>query len=65
MYYFQAFIISEAYQQKENWALGLCNNVIKEGNMKYLQDFRNHIRLTPQLVEDAVDKYVICTYTDF
>ncbi|XP_053405680.1 spatacsin-like isoform X2 [Mercenaria mercenaria] len=56
----EAYIISEAYKQKDNWALALCNNVIKLGNMKYLQDFRSHIRITPTLVEDAVDRYQQC-----
>lgn len=53
----EAFIVSEAYKQKESWAAALCNNVINLGNMKYLTDFRTHVRITPQLVEEAVDRY--------
>ncbi|KAL4227664.1 Spastic paraplegia 11 (autosomal recessive) [Mactra antiquata] len=53
----EAFIISEAYQLKDNWTSALCNNVVNQGNMRYLQDFRSNIKLTPQLIEDVVDRY--------
>lgn len=53
----EAYIISEAYAKRDNWAAALCNNVINRGDMKYLQEFRSHLRLTPTLIQDAVERY--------
>ncbi|KAH3730075.1 spatacsin-like isoform X1 [Dreissena polymorpha] len=57
----EAYIISEAYQQRECWPQALCKHVINRGDMKYLQEMRAHVRLTPQLIEDAVERYHQCT----
>ena len=50
--------MSEAYAKRDNWASALCTNVIVRGDMKYLQDFRCHHRLTAGLVQDAIERYV-------
>ena len=54
--FFQAYIVSEAYSKRDNWATALCNNVIIRGDLKYLQEFRSHLRLTPSLVQDAIER---------
>jgi len=52
----QAYIVSEAYQQREVWSAALCNHVVVRGDMKYLQDMRAHMHVTAQLIEEAVER---------
>ncbi|KAK3606037.1 hypothetical protein CHS0354_025081 [Potamilus streckersoni] len=53
----EVFIVSEAYGIKDKWGSALCNNVILRGDLKYLQEFRSMLRLTPTLIQEAIERY--------
>ncbi|KAL3867490.1 hypothetical protein ACJMK2_044692 [Sinanodonta woodiana] len=52
----EVFIVSEAYGIKDKWASALCNNVILRGDLKYLQEFKSMQRLTPALIQEAIER---------
>lgn len=51
---FQVFVVMEAYGKNADWAEGLFQHVVMNGDMRYLQDLRMYIRLTPALIENTL-----------
>lgn len=54
----KSFIVSEAYEKKSEWPQVLFNQFILGNNEKYLNDFKNHIQLTPQMIEEVTNRLV-------
>ncbi|KAK7503511.1 hypothetical protein BaRGS_00005050 [Batillaria attramentaria] len=54
--YVKAFVVTEAYGKAVDWAEGLFQHVIVNGDMRYLQDMRTYVKLTPALVENTLYK---------
>ncbi len=56
---FKAFIVSEAYDKKSDWTLwsfAIYNVFIVGNNEKYLLDFKGHIQLTTNIIEEVANK---------
>ncbi|PVD19335.1 hypothetical protein C0Q70_19822 [Pomacea canaliculata] len=50
----EVFVVMEAYGKNADWAEGLFQHVVMNGDMRYLQDLRMYIRLTPALIENTL-----------
>lgn len=54
---YQAMVVSDAYDGRADWAEAIFNNVVINGDMRYLQEMRLHVHITSVLVEDVVKRY--------
>ncbi|XP_070207763.1 spatacsin-like isoform X2 [Littorina saxatilis] len=55
--FIEAFIVSEAYGKAVDWSESVFTHVLLAGEMRYLQDFKSYVRLTPSLIESALYKF--------
>nr|XP_054756524.1 spatacsin-like [Lytechinus pictus] len=53
----EVLIVQDAYQQQNEWSSALYNNVILQGNFKYLEDFQSCIQLTASHCTDVASRY--------
>ncbi len=53
----QAHIVSEAYDKKTDWPLALFNQYVLNNNEKYLIDFRSHLNLGANIIEEVSNRY--------
>ena len=53
----QVLIVQDAYQQQNEWSSALYNNVVLQGNFKYLEDFQSCIQLTAGHCTDVASRY--------
>jgi hypothetical protein len=53
----QSFIVSEVYEKKSEWPQILFNQFILNNNQKYLNDFKNHIQLTSNMIEEVSNRF--------
>eukprot|EP00057_Strongylocentrotus_purpuratus_P009516 XP_011663990.1 PREDICTED: spatacsin [Strongylocentrotus purpuratus] len=53
----EVLIVQDAYQQQNEWSNALYNNVILQGNFKYLEDFQSCIQLTAGHCTDVASRY--------
>ena len=57
----KAFVVAEAYGKTVDWSDGLLAHVLLSGDMRYLQEFKTYVKLTPSLIESTLYKWVIRT----
>ncbi|CAL1526128.1 unnamed protein product [Lymnaea stagnalis] len=55
--FIEAMVVSDAYERRTDWSEATFNNVVVNGDMRYLQEMKLHVRITPSLVEDVVKRY--------
>ncbi|CAG5132007.1 unnamed protein product, partial [Candidula unifasciata] len=55
--FIEAMVVSDAYDRRADWAEAVYNNVVINGDMRYLQEMRLHVHITSALVEDVVKRY--------
>ncbi|XP_005101143.2 spatacsin [Aplysia californica] len=55
--YIEAMVVSDAYERRADWAEAIYNNVIVTGDLRYLQEMKLHVLITPTIVEDVVKRY--------
>ncbi|XP_064608291.1 spatacsin-like [Liolophura sinensis] len=53
----EAYIVSDAYNRRTDWAAALCTNFLINGDMKYFTEFKNYVKLTPSLISETVERY--------
>lgn len=54
--FWEALIVSEAYEKKSDWPQALFNQFILNGNEKYLLDFKNHLQLGSSIIEEVANR---------
>lgn len=59
--FLKAYIVSEAYDKKSDWSQALFNQFILNNNEKYLIDFKAHINISSNVIEETVNRYKIWT----
>lgn len=62
--FWEAFIVSEAYDKKSDWPQALFNQFILNNNEKYFIDFKAHIQLSPNIIEEVSNRYKIWNETN-
>ena len=55
--FIEAMVVSEAYERRADWSEAIYANVVTNGDMRYLQELRLHVLITPTIVEDVVKRY--------
>ncbi|BFY97193.1 hypothetical protein BsWGS_00232 [Bradybaena similaris] len=55
--FIEAMVVSDAYDRRADWTEAIFNNVVINGDMRYLQEMRLHVHITSVLVEDVVKRY--------
>lgn len=55
--FWEAYIVSEAYEKKTDWSHALFNQYVLNNNEKYLNDFRAHIQLSSTLIEEIANRF--------
>ncbi|XP_050400907.1 spatacsin [Patella vulgata] len=55
--FLDTLIVSEAYAKRCDWSAAIYNNVIINGDFRYLQDLKSHVQLKPALIQDAIERY--------
>ncbi|XP_061172498.1 spatacsin-like [Saccostrea echinata] len=50
----EALIVSESYNRTGCWRHALCHNVVINGDFRYLQELKRHIKLTSSLIKEVV-----------
>ncbi|XP_046337180.2 spatacsin-like isoform X1 [Haliotis rufescens] len=53
----ESLIVSEAYGKRANWSEAIYYNIILNGDFRYLQDLRSHIRLTAPMIQEAINRF--------
>ncbi|XP_076465994.1 spatacsin-like [Babylonia areolata] len=54
--FLEVFVVTEAYGRAVDWADALYNHVLMSGDMRYLQEFRTYVKLTPSLIQNTLYK---------
>ncbi|KAL8574758.1 hypothetical protein ACOMHN_035875 [Nucella lapillus] len=54
--FLEAYVVTEAYGRAVDWSDSLFNHVLMSADMRYLQDFRTYVKLTPSLIENTLYK---------
>ena len=49
-------VVVDAYERRQDWSDAVFNNVVVNNDMRYLQEMKLHVVITPTLVEDVVKK---------
>ncbi len=49
--------MSEAYEKRSEWPQVLFQQFVVGNNVKYLSDFKNHILLTAQAIEEVSNRF--------
>lgn len=55
--FWEAFIVSEAYDRKSDWPWALFNQFILNSNEKYLVDFKVHLQISSNIIEEVSNRY--------
>jgi spatacsin len=55
--FWEAHIVSEAYNKKSEWPQALFNQFVLNGNDKYLADFKTHLQLNANMIEEVLNRY--------
>ncbi|XP_077989349.1 spatacsin-like [Glandiceps talaboti] len=53
----EALIVSDAYGKRMEWSTAIYNNVVADGDFRYLDDFRHHLSLTSELYSELAVRY--------
>ena len=48
--------MAEGYGFTSAWASALNQQVVQNGSVKYLTDFKSHLKLTPAIVSEVADR---------
>ena len=51
-------MVAEGYGQQSDWAAAINQQVIMNGNLKYLSDLKNHVKLTPAIITEVAERYI-------
>lgn len=54
--FWEALIVSEAYEKKSDLPLGLFNQFIVNNNEKYFIDFKAHAQLNSSVIEEVANR---------
>lgn len=54
--FWEAYIVSEAYEKKSDWSLALFNQFILNNNEKYFLDFKTHAQLNSNVIEEVSNR---------
>ena len=46
-------VVSDAYEHRSNWAEAIYNNVVVNGDLRYLQELKLHVLITATVIEDV------------
>jgi spatacsin len=57
--FWEAHIVSEAYNKKSEWPQALFNQFILRNNEKYLVDFKTHLQLNSTMIDEVSNRYRI------
>ena len=52
----KAFVVAEAYGKTVDWSDSLLAHVLLSGDMRYLQELKTYVKLTPSLIESTLYK---------
>ncbi|KAK7011656.1 spatacsin [Biomphalaria glabrata] len=55
--FIEAMVVSDAYDKHVDWSEAVYNNVVVNGDMRYLQEMKLHVHITASLVEDVLKRY--------
>jgi hypothetical protein len=55
--FWEAYIVSEAYNKKSEWPQALFNQFVLNSNEKYLVDFKTHLQLNGSMIEEVCNRY--------
>jgi hypothetical protein len=55
--FWEAHIVSEAYHRKSDWPQTLFNQYILNNNEKYFNDFKIHLQLNSNMIEEVANRY--------
>ncbi|GFN75260.1 spatacsin [Plakobranchus ocellatus] len=55
--FIEAMVVADAYERRMDWSDAVYNNVVVNNDLRYLQEMKLHVVITPTLVEDVVKKY--------
>ncbi|RUS71847.1 hypothetical protein EGW08_020394 [Elysia chlorotica] len=55
--FIEAMVVVDAYERRQDWSDAVYNNVVVNNDVRYLQEMKLHVVITPTLVEDVVKKY--------
>ena len=50
-------MVAEGYGQQSDWAAAVNQQVVLNGNFKYLTDLKNHVNLTPAIITEVAERY--------
>ncbi|KAH9520163.1 hypothetical protein Btru_060150 [Bulinus truncatus] len=55
--FIEAMVVNHAYERRDDWVEAVYNNVVLNGDLRYLQEIKLHVHITPALVEDVVKRH--------
>ena len=61
--FWEGYIVSEAYEKKSEWSQVLFTQFVLNNNDKYLSDFKAHIQLTHNMIEEIANRFKIANET--
>ncbi|XP_070541627.1 spatacsin-like [Ptychodera flava] len=53
----EALMVSEAYGKHTDWSTAIYNNVVVDGDFRYLEDFKAHLPLPSSLLSEVATRY--------
>ena len=62
--FWEAFIVSEAYNKKSDWPQALFTQFVLNNNDKYLSDFKTHLQINSNIIEEVSNRYKIIIFKD-